>query len=280
MDALQRFEASGGVSGKNSPWTLTRSDFDLNQVIQAARATTISVIITAHNEAVTIGPVIESVLSHEGLVNQLFVINDQSSDSTAAVAVHHGAEVITLDRSGGRGQAMSAGLKEATSDLVVFLDAGITNAVPNYIPQLVQPLLERSEIQLVKGYYVRPLHDMPTGGGRVNELAARPILSLLFPGLGEIRQPLAIETAGRRSAFADILLEPTYGVEIAMLIDVAQRFGIEAVAQVDLGIRRHRNLPIEELHPMAVDVLRTALLRGSVELPVKSESGTAKAERS
>jgi glucosyl-3-phosphoglycerate synthase len=150
---------------------------------------------------------------------------------------------------------------------VVFLDADVLNTTTDFVPRLIQPLLERPDIQLVKGYYERPLHNMPTGGGRVNELAARPILSLLYPGLGEIRQPLAGETAGRKSAFDAITLESAYGVEIALLIDVARKFGVQSVAQVDLGTRRHRNRPLEELHSMAVDVLRAALLRRNVELP-------------
>jgi len=110
---------------------------------------------------------------------------------------------------------------------------------------------------------------MPTGGGRVNELAARPLLSLLYPGDGEIRQPLAGETAARRSTLEQIPLESGYGVEIAMLIDVARRFGIRSLAQVDLGIRRHRNRPIEELGPMAAEVLKAALLRYGVDFPTK-----------
>jgi glucosyl-3-phosphoglycerate synthase len=105
----------------------------------------------------------------------------------------------------------------------------------------------------------------------VNELAARPILSLLFPGLGEIRQPLAGETAGRRSTFDQISLESNYGVEIAMLIDVVRSFGIHSMAQVDLGIRRHRNRPIEELRPMAAEVLRAALSRYGVALPSEGQ---------
>jgi glucosyl-3-phosphoglycerate synthase len=162
---------------------------------------------------------------------------------------------------------MQAGLEGTTSEIVVFLDADVLNTTPEFVPRLVQPLLERGDIELVKGYYERPLHNMPTGGGRVNELAARPILSLLYPGLGEIRQPLAGETAGRRSAFESITFESAYGVEIALLIDIAQQYGVHGLAQVDLGVRRHRNRPLEELRPMAVDVLRAALGRFRVALP-------------
>jgi glucosyl-3-phosphoglycerate synthase len=187
------------------------------------------------------------------------------------VAAHHGASVRRLACEGGKGRALLAGLAEATSDLIVFLDADVTNTTPDFVLQMVQPLLENPEIQFVKAYYVRPLHGMPTGGGRVNELAARPILSLLFPGLGEIRQPLAGETAGRRSTFDQISLESNYGVEIAMLIDVVRSFGIHSMAQVDLGIRRHRNRPIEELRPMAAEVLRAALSRYGVALPSEGQ---------
>jgi len=132
---------------------------------------------------------------------------------------------------------MKAGLAATSSEIVVFLDADVLNTTTEFVPRLVQPLLERRDIELVKGYYERPLHNMPTGGGRVNELAARPILALLYPGLGEIRQPLAGETASRRSALESITLESAYGVEIALLIDIARQYGVHSLAQVDLGVR-------------------------------------------
>jgi glucosyl-3-phosphoglycerate synthase len=248
-------------------WTLTREDFDVEKVESLARETSITVVIPAKDEAATIGSVIEAVKTRPGIVDQLIVVNDHSSDDTAAIAAHHGARIVRLDGSSGRGNALRAGLEVASSELVVFLDANVTNTTPNYVLQLVQPLLEKPEIQLVKAYYVRPLNGMPTGGGRVNELAARPILSLLFPGLGEIRQPLAGETAGRRSIFERISLESNYSVEIAILIDAVQLYGIQSLAQVDLGIRRHRNRPIEELRPMAAEVLQAALQRYGVALP-------------
>jgi glucosyl-3-phosphoglycerate synthase len=255
------------VTSADAPWTLARDQFDLAQVMALKAATSVTVVVPAQNEAATIGPVLDAVQSVDGLVDQLIVVNDHSNDDTATVAGHHGARLVNLIGPSGKGEAMTAGLSAATSEIVVFLDADVLNTTPDFVPRLIQPLLERSEIQLVKGYYDRPFHGMPTGGGRVTELAARPILSLLYPGLGEIRQPLAGETAGRRDALAAITLESTYGVEIALLIDIARKFGVRSLAQVDLGIRRHRNRPLEELRPMAVDVLRAALHRRDVELP-------------
>lgn len=255
------------VTHHDAPWTLTSNEYDLDRVLDEAASTSISVIIPAKNEAATIGAVLDAVTHHPGLVDELLVVNDHSNDDTATVANHHGAKVITLNGPSGKGQAMSAGLGAASSQIVVFLDADVLNTTTDFVPRLVQPLLEQADVQLVKGYYERPLHNMPTGGGRVNELAARPILSLLFPGLGEIRQPLAGETAGRRSAFETIIFEEAYGVEIAMLIDIAQLYGVHSLAQVDLGIRRHRNRPLDELRSMAVDVLHAALTRHAVQLP-------------
>ena len=252
----------------DAPWTLSESDFDLDRVRDLRRDRSIGVVIPAQNEATTIGAVIDAASHHQGFVDEIMVVNDHSSDDTHAVARRHGARVHDLQGASGKGEALAAGLAALTSDVVVFLDADVLNPGVDYVARMVQPLFERTDVHFVKGYYQRPLHDMPTGGGRVNELAARPILSLLYPGLGEIRQPLAGETAARRETLEALNLESAYGVEIAMLIDVAHKFGVSSLAQVDLGVRRHRNRPLEELRPMAVEVLRAALTRFDIEIPL------------
>jgi glucosyl-3-phosphoglycerate synthase len=227
----------------------------------------VSVIVPAKNEATTIGAVIDAVTHHDGFVDEIVVVNDNSSDDTSLIAMRHGARVVELRGSTGKGEALAAGLEATHGELVVFLDGDVLNPGVDYVARMIQPLLERPEIHLVKGYYERPLHHMSTGGGRVNELAARPILSLLYPGLGEVRQPLAGETAARRDTLDTLELEGAYGVEIAMLIDVALKYGVSSLAQVDLGVRRHRNRPLEELRPMSSEVLRAALDRYGVNLP-------------
>ena len=115
---------------------------------------------------------------------------------------------------------------------------------------------------------------MPTGGGRVNEIAARPICLTAVPNLAHIRQPVAVESAVRRSALSQIALEVNYGVEIALLIDVARQFGLPSVAQVDLGVLNRRNKPIDELQTVARDVIRTAISRFGIQLPRQSEEAT------
>ncbi len=95
----------------------------------------------------------------------------------------------------------------------------------------------------------------------MTELVPRPWLELLFPELSEVRPPLAGETAAHRSVFEKVGFAEGYGVELGLLIDVAAHFGPDSLAQVDLGERIHRNRPLEELRPQAVDVLRAALER-------------------
>jgi glucosyl-3-phosphoglycerate synthase len=90
---------------------------------------------------------------------------------------------------------------------------------------------------------------------------ARPLIEVLFGELAGVRQPLAGETAAPRWVFEKVGFADGYGVELGLLVDVARRFGVGSVAQVDLGRRVHRNRPLEELRPQATDVLRAALAR-------------------
>ena len=251
----------------DAPWTLPTSAYSYARVRELRGEASIAVVIPVRDEAATLGAVIDAVRDHEELIDELVIVDDHSTDGSARVAERHGAKVVQADGPGDKGRALAAGVQATTSSLLVFLDGDVVNTTPDYVARLVQPLLESPRIQLVKPIYERPYFDMPTGGGRVNELAARPILALLFPGLEGVRQPLAGETALRRAALDGIDLAPGYDVEIALLIDVARRYGLDATAQVDLGVRRHRNRPLDELRPMATEVRRAALERFGLERP-------------
>jgi glucosyl-3-phosphoglycerate synthase len=244
--------------------------FTTKEVLARKGARLVSVVIPAKNEAVTVAGVVEPLhAAHgrrtgSGLLDEIVVVDDGSSDRTAVIARAAGATVHRLARSGGKGRAMVVGAEVASGDIVVFLDADVLDTSPRWLPQLLGPLLSDPTVELVKGFYDRPLEGRPTGGGRVTELAARPVLSLLYPDLADIFQPLAGETAARRSTILEVGIEPDYGAELGLLIDIARRAGAHGIAQVDLGTRTHRNRPLSELGAISRDVLRVALTRAGV----------------
>ena len=251
------------------------SRFDPDALTSAKDGRRVSVCIPARNEAGTVGPIVHALVTtlmgRSGgipLIDEVVVVDDGSVDATAAIAGQSGARVLSTGSSGGgKGQAMRASLAEVEGDLIAFVDADVTNFEPHFVTGLLGPLLVDDSVALVKGYYERPLHGAPDGGGRVTELMAKPVIELLFPHLSPIEQPLAGETAAPRWVLEKCGLADGYAVELALLIDVAARFGVGAIAQVDLGIRVHRNRPLAELRPQATDILRAALARAPLVTP-------------
>ncbi len=242
--------------------------FDAALLARARAGRTVSVCLPARDEERTVGPIVAGIsrtLTAGGggvdLVEEVLVVDDGSDDGTAPAARAAGARVVAAGGGGGKGQALQVALAEARGDVLVFLDADVQNFGPHFVTGLLGPILTDDDVALVKGFYDRPVDGDISGGGRVTELVARPAIDLLFPRLAGIRQPLAGETAAPRSVLEKIGLDPGYGIEMGLLIDVADRFGIEAVAQVDLGVRIHRNRPLAELRHEATDVLRAALAR-------------------
>jgi glucosyl-3-phosphoglycerate synthase len=161
----------------------------------------------------------------------------------------------------GKGEALYKSVAAAEGDLIVWCDSDIVGFGPHFVVGLLGPLLTRPDVQFVKGFYERPVADAPHGGGRVTELMARPVIAALHPHLSSIVQPLAGEYAGRRSLLERLPFVQGYGVDIGLLVDTADLEGTDVIAQVDLGHRRHRNRPLDELGPQALAVLHTALVR-------------------
>ncbi len=236
---------------------------------------TISVCLPARDEEPTVGHIVATVrrtlMETVPLVDEVVVIDDGSLDSTADVAAWEGARVVAVDDvlpeagpGSGKGNAMWKSLHATSGDIVCWVDADIRNFGHHFITGLLGPLLIDDATAFVKGYYRRPLHGEPSGGGRVTELVARPTLSVLFPELAGFIQPLSGEYAGRRTLFESVPFVEGWGVEIGMLIDVVRAVGLDATAQVDLGVREHRNRPLEDLGPQATAILVTALRRAGL----------------
>ncbi len=235
-----------------------------------------SVIIPARDEEPTVAGVVRSLkhglMDRIGLVDEILVVDAGSHDRTAEVARAAGARVVRqadvlphLGSAPGKGEAMWKGLAAARGDLIVYIDADLTDPRPHFVTGLLGPLLHDDRIAFTKAVYDRTLAldgtEEPSGGGRVTELLARPVLAMLFPALAGIVQPLAGEVAARRDLLVSVPFVRGYGVEIAMLIDVAARAGIGAIAQVDLGRRGHAHQSLPALGRMSTELLQVALER-------------------
>lgn len=255
--------------------TFAAEDFDTAELAahKAAQQTSVSVVLPAFNEATTIGGVITSVMALAGdLVDEVVVMDGGSSDGTEAVAAEHGARVHTdvgafpdLGRALGKGDALWRSLAVTSGDVVVFIDTDIRNPDERFVTGLLGPLLTTPDVKLVKAFYDRPIELggvlQPSGGGRVTELLARPLLNLFWPELAGLVQPLSGEYAGRRELLESIPFFTGYGVEIGMLIDTLMAHGPDAIAQVDIKRRVHRNQELSALSRMAFGVATAALRR-------------------
>jgi glucosyl-3-phosphoglycerate synthase len=253
-------------------------EFDLSRLIEAKHDTTISLCLPARDEEDTVGAIVDLVqrelVERAGLIDEILVIDDRSVDGTAKRAADAGARVVSteevlpaFDDLGGKGDALWRSVFAAEGDIIVWCDADIRNFGARFVLGLVGPLLTRSDVGFVKGYYDRPLDGRHGEGGRVTELVARPLVSLFFPHLSTIVQPLAGEYAGRREILEQLPFATGYGVDLALLIDISANFGIDVIAQVDLGTRVHRNRSLDELSPQAMAIMQTVLSRAGVSLP-------------
>ncbi|MEP6983988.1 MAG: glucosyl-3-phosphoglycerate synthase [Chloroflexota bacterium] len=244
--------------------------------LKQAQGVTISVGLPALNEEETIGKVIEvlkkALMDDVPLVDEIVLIDSNSTDRTVEIAESFGIPVFKhpdiLPEVGsyrGKGEALWKSLHVLKGDIIVWVDTDITNIDPLFVYGLLGPLLRQPQIQYVKGFYRRPIKVGEKvesfGGGRVTELVARPLLNLFYPELSGVVQPLSGEYAGRRTALEQVPFFSGYGVETALLIDILDRFGLEAMAQTDLELRIHYNQPLVDLSKMSFAILQVFVAR-------------------
>lgn len=247
-------------------------DFDARELASRKRGE-VTVVLPARNEADTIGPIVEALWSLGELVDQVLVVDASSPDGTAERARAAGAEVHDenelmpgLGPAVGKGDAMWRALSAARGDHVAYIDSDTIGFSPHFAVGLLGPLLAGDDnVRFVKGAFTRPFlagdRELPGQGGRVTELCARPLLAAFYPPLAQFVQPLAGEFAASRELLEQVPFATGFGVEIGMLIDVYESFGLEAMAQVDLGERRNPHQPLLDLGPMAYTVLAAVLRR-------------------
>ncbi len=237
---------------------------------------TISLALPALNEEKTVGAIIEmmkkELIEKVPLLDEIVLVDSNSTDRTreiaekAGVPVHiHQRLLERLEAREGKGEALWKSLLVTNGDLLVWIDTDIVNIHPRFVYGIIGPLLLNPQIQFVKGFYRRPLRfgwkRQASGGGRVTELTARPLLNLFYPELSGVVQPLSGEYAGRRSALEQLPFFSGYGVETGLLVDVYEKFGLSAIAQVDLLERIHHNQPLEALSKMSFAIIQAIMLK-------------------
>jgi glucosyl-3-phosphoglycerate synthase len=259
--------------------TFHRGEFDDLQKLadlKLKQGLSISLGLPALNEAGTVGKIIrtikQSLIDEVPLLDEMVLIDSRSTDDTVAIARDLGVQVYAhqdiLPQYGakrGKGEGLWKSLHVLKGDLIVWIDTDIKNIHPGFVYGILGPLLTEPEIQYVKGFYRRPIEvgdrTYAEGGGRVTELTARPLLNLFFPELSGIIQPLAGEYGGRRTVLERVPFFVGYGVETGLLIDLFSQFGLQAIAQVDLEERVHRNQPLAALSQMAFAIIQVFIQR-------------------
>jgi glucosyl-3-phosphoglycerate synthase len=259
--------------------------------VAAEREATVSVCLPARNEARTIGTILESLLPliDGGVVDQVAVVDD-SDDGTADIARARGAEVYDqsslcshLGPVDGKGDAMWRALTVLRGEVICYLDADSECFGPHFATALAGAVSIPGPVEFAKAFYRRPFRggdgsQQPTGGGRVTELTARPLLKRFFPQLGDVHQPLAGEIAARRDLLTALPFACGYAVDVALLIDVWRATGLGGMAQVDLDVRQNRHQSLEDLGPMA-DAVVAAVMNRVEDDSARPEQASAWPER-
>lgn len=259
--------------------TLRHQDFaNIRDLVslKEAQGLKVSVCLPTLNSADSLDEILTSIINalvrNYHLIDELAIIDGGSTDGTIAIAEKHGVTVLfdknnitDLPPGRGKGEALWKSLYHLSGDIIAWVDSDIKNFDARFIYGIVGPLIKDPEIGYAKAFYKRPIsvngNLQSEGGGRVTELTARPLLDIFYPELAYFVQPLSGEYAGRREVFESLPFVTGYGVESALLIDIFNAYGLDAMAQVDLDVRVHDNQPLSALSRMSFGITQTILTR-------------------
>ena len=216
----------------------------------------VTVIIPALNEEKTIRQVIELV-GNSPVVDEILVIDDKSDDDTIKKARKSPKVKIYTSPKLGKGSSMRDGMLLAKNEVLVYIDADILTYPPDIAELLSDPII-KGEADFVKSYFDRQ-------AGRVTELVAKPLLSILFPGLIRFSQPLSGMIGCKKSLMKKIEFENDYGVDVGILLDM-HSLGVR-IKEVNIGYLENRMQNWDQLAKMSREVSRAILKRAKkVEL--------------
>lgn len=207
----------------------------------------ITVIIPALNEEKTVANVVR-LAKNSPQVTEVIVVDDKSLDKTVEEAKKEGAIVMTSTKLG-KGASMREGVLFASNPIIVFLDADIITYPPNIVTILTEPIIN-NRVDFCKSYFSRQ-------AGRVTELVAKPLLSILYPDFPLFWQPLSGMIAGKKELFERIKFEEGYGADIGILIDMHQMGA--RIEEINIGHIENKMQPLDQLGKMSREVAAVIL---------------------
>ena len=266
--------------------SLDYSNIDLLNLMKKDR--TISLVIPTLNEESTIEYIIRKIFSELNkdfqIIDELIIIDGNSTDNTINILNELTKEYKLLDVvferdilknykcKKGKGNQLWKGLYYSKGDIVIYCDSDIKNFDIRMIYGLIGPLIT-TDLKFIKGFYERPLilnnQAQSNEGGRVTELCARPIINMFYPELSGFIQPLGGEYGGYRDVLENIEYMTGYGVEVNILIEIYNKYGINIMGQVDLLKREHRHQNTNALSKMSFIIMNT-ILRKNKDLNLNS----------
>jgi glucosyl-3-phosphoglycerate synthase len=227
--------------------------------------------IPAHNEASTIEQIVMNIrhsLVRRGDVQEILVVDDRSDDGTGEIAKSAGARVIRTEDwcalnggSMGKGDAIWASIAACNTDLIGWVDGDLTHFDMHSLREMFVALRNDSQIQLIKGAFDRVNCEGEIVEGRLTALTARPLLGFFYPELALLDEPLGGIFALRTQEAAELSLDPDYGVDVGILIDVYEKFGAGAIREVGMGTLSHQSRPLGALADTAQMISRAILSR-------------------
>ena len=260
---------------------------DLSELISLKKQCkmSISLCLPTFNEEDTIGEIITTIqqelVQELPLLDEVILVDSGSQDKTCEIAHSYGIPVYNhqeiLPQYGsfhGKGEALWKSLYVLRGDIIVWIDTDIKNFHPRFVYGVLGPILRESHITFCKAFYQRPIQvgnkQFLTGGGRVTELTARPLLNLINPELSGFGQPMAGEYAVQRSVVETIPFFSGYSVDLGLLIDLLETQGLNSLAQVNLDQRIHRNRDLISLskEAFAIDqvIIQRAIQQNRIQL--------------